>query len=83
MASTLSKSSYSAAIFPSSFFFFFLFSNVAASSKSYRFSETTETESMGLKREKITHLHFYFHDIPSGRNPTAIQIVKPPAYKSH
>nr|DAD42144.1 TPA_asm: hypothetical protein HUJ06_000374 [Nelumbo nucifera] len=82
MASTLSKSSYSAAIFPSSFFFFFLFSNVAVSSKSYRFSETTETESMGLKREKITHLHFYFHDILSGRNPTAIQIVKPPAYKS-
>ncbi|XP_010243405.1 PREDICTED: dirigent protein 21-like [Nelumbo nucifera] len=30
---------------------------------------------MGLKREKITHLHFYFHDIVSGRNPTAIQVA--------
>lgn len=29
-------------------------------------------------KEKKTHLHFYFHDIVSGKNPTAIRIVNPP-----
>ncbi|KAF7824653.1 dirigent protein 22-like [Senna tora] len=28
--------------------------------------------------QKITHLHFYFHDIVTGKNPTSIQIVGPP-----
>ncbi|KAF3787473.1 Dirigent protein 6 [Nymphaea thermarum] len=28
-------------------------------------------------REKMSHLHFYFHDIVSGRNPTAVNIVRP------
>lgn len=32
-------------------------------------------EAMGLKREKLSHLHFYFHDIVSGKNPTAVKIV--------
>ncbi|CAL1398053.1 unnamed protein product [Linum trigynum] len=27
--------------------------------------------------ESITNLRFYFHDIPSGQNPSAVQIVKP------
>ncbi|CAI0468837.1 unnamed protein product [Linum tenue] len=27
--------------------------------------------------ESITNLQFYFHDIPSGQNPSAVQIVKP------
>ncbi|XP_059462592.1 dirigent protein 21-like [Corylus avellana] len=30
------------------------------------------------RMEKTTHLHFYFHDILAGTNPTAIRIVKPP-----
>ncbi|KDP40497.1 hypothetical protein JCGZ_24496 [Jatropha curcas] len=29
--------------------------------------------------EKMTRLHFYFHDIPSGNNPTAILIAGPPS----
>lgn len=32
--------------------------------------------SLGLKKEKLSHLHFYFHDIVSGPKPTAIRIAE-------
>ncbi|XP_058225915.1 dirigent protein 21-like [Rhododendron vialii] len=36
------------------------------------------SEAISLKRiEKTTHLHFYFHDITSGKNPTAVKIAGP------
>ncbi|XP_038711162.1 dirigent protein 22-like isoform X2 [Tripterygium wilfordii] len=30
------------------------------------------------REEKMNHLHFYFHDITSGKNPTAVNIVTAP-----
>ncbi|KAA8536007.1 hypothetical protein F0562_028485 [Nyssa sinensis] len=30
-------------------------------------------------KEKVTKLHFYFHDIASGKNPTAVQVAQPNA----
>ncbi|KAI3407249.1 Dirigent protein, partial [Psidium guajava] len=30
----------------------------------------------GLKKEKLSHLHFYFHDTVSGRNPTAVLVTE-------
>ncbi|GFY92177.1 disease resistance-responsive (dirigent-like protein) family protein [Actinidia rufa] len=34
------------------------------------------SKAIALKRmEKTTHLHFYFHDILSGKNPTAVKIA--------
>lgn len=39
-----------------------------------RQSIITSTKRMG----KMTHLHFYFHDILHGKNPTGMQIIKPP-----
>ncbi|XP_035540851.1 dirigent protein 19-like [Juglans regia] len=30
------------------------------------------------RMEKMTHLHFYFHDILDGKNPTAVRIITPP-----
>ncbi|GMJ02282.1 hypothetical protein like AT5G49040 [Hibiscus trionum] len=60
---------------PSTFFFLFalLFLSInLASAKSNGFSNTLSPKKLGLKREKLSHLHFYFHDIVSGRNPTAI-----------
>ncbi|PON35776.1 Disease resistance response protein [Trema orientale] len=32
-------------------------------------------KKLGLKQEKLTHLHFYFHDIVSGPNPTAVRVA--------
>ncbi|KAE8726625.1 Dirigent protein 3 [Hibiscus syriacus] len=32
-------------------------------------------KELGLGPEKLSHLHFYFHDIVSGRNPTAIRVA--------
>ncbi|RVW81381.1 Dirigent protein 11 [Vitis vinifera] len=31
---------------------------------------------MGLKEEKLSHLHFYLHDIVSGPEPTAMRVVE-------
>ncbi|KAJ4827102.1 hypothetical protein Tsubulata_031687 [Turnera subulata] len=43
------------------------------------FVKTHDARLLGLdKREqKLTHLHFYFHDILSGPNPTAVTAVPP------
>ncbi|OVA00952.1 Plant disease resistance response protein [Macleaya cordata] len=43
--------------------------------------EFSEIILMG-RNEKISHLHFYFHDTVSGKNPTAVQIAAPTAKKS-
>lgn len=31
-----------------------------------------------MRTEKTTHLHFYFHDIPSGKDPSAVKIAGTP-----
>ncbi|PHT35142.1 hypothetical protein CQW23_26942 [Capsicum baccatum] len=40
----------------------------------HEFSRRLSKKTMGLKRQKLSHLHFYFHDQVSGKNPTAIKI---------
>jgi hypothetical protein len=40
------------------------------------FSKILSPAKLGLKREKLSHLHFYFHDIVSGRNPTAVRVAE-------
>ncbi|XP_059668550.1 dirigent protein 22-like [Cornus florida] len=54
----------------------FLFSTLVAAGESHRFSRSLSREMLGLKKEKLSHLHFYFHDIVSGRNPTAVRIAE-------
>ncbi|KAF3441980.1 hypothetical protein FNV43_RR15896 [Rhamnella rubrinervis] len=34
------------------------------------------SKKLGIKRQKLSHLHFYFHDILGGRNPTAIRVAE-------
>ncbi|XP_050382470.1 dirigent protein 22-like [Argentina anserina] len=43
-----------------------------------RFSRPLSRVKHGLKKEKLSHLHFYFHDIVSGRSPTAIRVAQAP-----
>ncbi|GMI79678.1 hypothetical protein HRI_001637100 [Hibiscus trionum] len=43
------------------------------------FSRYISPLSMGLnKPEKLSHLHFYFHDIVAGKNATAVRVAKAP-----
>ncbi|XP_043690823.1 dirigent protein 22-like [Telopea speciosissima] len=61
---------------------FITFSTIAVGGESHSFSRTLPPGSMKLKREKVSHLHFYFHDIVSGRNPTAIKVAEAESSKT-
>ncbi|XP_015901352.1 dirigent protein 22-like [Ziziphus jujuba] len=54
----------------STFFFF------STSANDQSFSRTLCPQKLGLKKQKLSHLHFYFQDIVSGRNPTAIRVAQ-------
>ncbi|KAK2990679.1 hypothetical protein RJ640_029354 [Escallonia rubra] len=58
---------------------FFIISSLlflVAAVESQSFSRMLSKKSLGLKREKLSHLHFYFHDIVGGKNPTAIIVAQ-------
>ena len=43
-----------------------------------QYTKTLDPKELGLKRrEKLTHLHFYFHDVINGPNPTAVRVAGP------
>ncbi|XP_060200970.1 dirigent protein 19-like [Lycium barbarum] len=44
----------------------------------YAFGKSINRKSKGIKREKLSHFKFYFHDIGSGTKPTSVVIVPPP-----
>ncbi|KAJ9565623.1 hypothetical protein OSB04_001589 [Centaurea solstitialis] len=44
--------------------------------ESHKFSRNMPSKSFPFKREKISHLHFYFHDIVGGNHPTAIRVAE-------
>ncbi|KAL1815249.1 hypothetical protein ACET3Z_017823 [Daucus carota] len=43
--------------------------------ESQDFTKRIPKNSLGLRKEKLSHLHFYFHDIVSGRHPTAVRVA--------
>ncbi|XP_020210927.2 dirigent protein 2-like [Cajanus cajan] len=52
---------------------FSLLANAEAADEFYRDISPT---SLGLHKEKLTHLRFYLHDILSGSKPTAVRIAQ-------
>uniref|UniRef100_A0A2P2PNB4 Dirigent protein n=1 Tax=Rhizophora mucronata TaxID=61149 RepID=A0A2P2PNB4_RHIMU len=61
--------------FPLGVTFFLIF---LATANSHSFSRRISPSRLGLNREKLSHLHFYFHDIVSGQNATAVQVARAP-----
>ncbi|MED6127667.1 hypothetical protein PIB30_090185 [Stylosanthes scabra] len=59
------------------FFIPLLFSSFVTS-KEHRFDKSPSPKSLHLHKEKLSHLHFYFHDIVSGQNPTAVRVAQAP-----
>ncbi|KAK9196548.1 hypothetical protein WN943_004677 [Citrus x changshan-huyou] len=53
-----------------------LISLTLVTAKSRHFSRTLSPSSQKLRKEKLSHLHFYFHDIVSGKNPTAVRVAQ-------
>ncbi|CAK9157490.1 unnamed protein product [Ilex paraguariensis] len=62
-------------------FYFILFLALAGNSNGSYSEELSEGIVM-KQTEKTTHLHFYFHDILSGNDPSVIRIAGTPDYSS-
>ncbi|CAH1424242.1 unnamed protein product [Lactuca virosa] len=44
--------------------------------ESQRFSRNLSSKTLGFKKQKLSHLHFYFHDIVSGDQATAFRVAQ-------
>ncbi|XP_071688275.1 dirigent protein 2-like [Rutidosis leptorrhynchoides] len=55
----------------------FLFS-LFIEGESNEFATSLPPKSLHLKNEKLTHLHFYWHEIINGDHPTKVTVVKAP-----
>ncbi|KAG5083515.1 hypothetical protein AAZX31_19G136900 [Glycine max] len=47
-----------------------------ATAKSHSFHRSISPTALGLQKEKLSHLHFFFHDIGSGPKPTAVRVAQ-------
>ena len=50
--------------------------------KNHGFARVLSPPKLGLKRQKLSHLHFYFHDIVTGKNATAVRVAEAPVTKT-
>ncbi|KAK4268507.1 hypothetical protein QN277_025157 [Acacia crassicarpa] len=44
----------------------------------HEFGRPIDRKALGLKKQKLSHFRFYWHDILSGRNPTSVPVVQSP-----
>jgi len=44
----------------------------------FEFVRPIDRKLLSLKKEKLSHFKFYWHDILSGKNPTSVAVVPPP-----
>ncbi|GMN26058.1 hypothetical protein TIFTF001_040796 [Ficus carica] len=61
------------------FLFFFISTSTSSDDDSAHhktFSRNLSPRKFALRREKLSHLHFYFHDIRGGDKPTAIKVAE-------
>ena len=56
--------------------FTFLFSSLLTVEPT-GYSRRISPRSLGFLEEKLTHLHFYFHDVVTGPNPTMLIVAEP------
>ncbi|XP_021894016.1 dirigent protein 22-like [Carica papaya] len=56
--------------------FTILLSSDISSANHETFSTRLSPSKLGLKKQKLTKLHFFFHDILSGPNPTAVRVAE-------
>lgn len=62
--------------------FLFAASAFAAARNSEDFARTMDRKHLGLhKKEKLTHIRVYWHDILSGPNPSSV-VIRPPVSNS-
>ncbi|KAF8396027.1 hypothetical protein HHK36_017639 [Tetracentron sinense] len=64
------------------FYILFFYLNIAADGTPNSFSKVQTPAKFGFKKEKLSHLHFYFHDTISGHNISSIRIISGPSKKS-
>ncbi|KAK7392769.1 hypothetical protein VNO78_21216 [Psophocarpus tetragonolobus] len=61
-------------------FFFFFFYSTLATAKTHRFVRSISPSSLGLdKPQKLSQLHFFFHDVVGGTNQTAVRVAAAPS----
>nr|XP_043611913.1 dirigent protein 21-like [Erigeron canadensis] len=58
------------------YFIILLSSTLLHQAQAHQFSQKLSQKTFGLKKEKLSHLHFYFHDILGGDHPTAIRVAE-------
>ncbi|XP_016481054.1 dirigent protein 22-like [Nicotiana tabacum] len=56
----------------------FLVAFPATGEEEHIFGKSIKRKSMGLRKEKLSHFKFYWHDILSGSKPTSMMIIPPP-----
>merc|ERR1711971_785091 len=64
------------------FFLLYSFSATSVYGEEHGFARPLDRKLHKLKKEKLSHFNFFFHDIQSGRNPTAVPVVPPPSNTS-